>query len=691
MEVANSRKPEDDIHMANRLLATLNHQEEMRCQKRRWILNRRPDKVQKRQKCSFLTEKYVPESDLREEKDIFGIRSLIERTLDTNDKKDVELHSSQTVNFEEGVKLRSCLIAPPSDFRLDKLEGMSHWELLRMSPFLLGCLNRKALADLYYTFSGRHPMSKNRLIIEKDVQQLLFNSTVLFTMDVLPEPLLKAALILCNRHSLRHSFQMKIPHVKAFSQMPPSAIAAARQIFAHVDKLPTWNLEEVLKALIANCKVDLKVHDRVKKSHGLTVNRIRKKASQILDYLIEGDVLPLPIDRALHVISLSARVVYGDDGGLIKLLRPLSSVQQTLEDGLLAAFSQLRRMKAVELANVYDIIVQHPQFIDIGMNQSLHVARNHAFQLQKIFTSSMHCIYGGTFPEPVAIALSVINLPTESTVISAQASELKFKKGRHTSEQIVSDLGCSALTQENKREERIMAELEAVLLVSAQLQSLVWEYCESFEKYGHKVLHELGNITNRARTLTVSANDIDLPVKEAVVDVEKFNLSCASGSDPVFSGLGVPAKNAEVRPIAERIHMENLLGTHAQEDTVMSESKTFDVNNQDFIEAVESIADEAATIAYHLIGCILNEMAMSCPRTLEFSTAESFQTGLEDLRASGENSVRTFKSIQYMSVSKLVLSAANKLEAIPKEYSIFLDIFGILFYCQLLPLHRECD
>lgn len=623
MEGYTIQNPESDTQMAIRLMRTLDYQEEMRCQKRRYIVERWPENAKKHKTLGFLTEKCVPELDLREEKDILKIKSLVERSIATL--------CGYRQNCND--KSESCVVVPPPEFLLGKVQELSDLELVRMAPFLLCSLNKRSLKALLSALAGRHLTSNHRYIFEREIKTELVKLTIPSSAQVPPESLLKVVSVLRSPSSYHHSLRLHNPHVKLFHEMPSSALAAAHEAFTQMDKLPTHIVVEVRKILMMDCNTD-SLLSFGHRTHTETVNAVNKEVRNLLDSLEEGDSLPLRIEGALRVISLSARVLFGDDGGLTRLLRPSSPEQLSLENGYQAAFSRLEELEVADLLRIYNMVGKRLERPDKSK-------QHYIYELKQIFTGSIHCIYAGcNFPEDVAKALAMIN---DTPGVQKTTS-------------------IYSLSKESKNK-RIRAELDAVLDVSAQFRRVLWECYEAFQAYGVGALGEVDSLTS-IDDARLSSMRVDLTNSERNQSTQSLSLE-------------VDPQNAEKTQLVERIQMKINLDRGCQDvaDSIILEQKELHKDIDCFVQDVETFSDEVATITYVLIGCVLKEVSAQCSTFLDATAVGYLQTGLKELQASrirpssvsGAKILPAPKSPEYLGADKLVLDIAKKLKSIPKS------------------------
>lgn len=636
MEGYSIQKPESDTQMAIRLMRTLDYQEEVRCQKRRYIVERWPENAKKHKTLGFLTEKCVPELDLREEKDILKIKSLVERSVTTL--------CGHRQNCSD--KSKSCVVVPPPEFLLGKVQELSDLELVKMAPFLLCSLNKRSLKALLSALAGRHLTSNHRYIFEREIKTELVKLTMPSSAQVPPESLLKVVSVLRSPTSYRHALRLNNPHVKLFHEMPSSALAAAREAFTQMDKLPTRIVVEVRKMLMMDCNTDLQLSFG-HRTHTETVNAVNKEVRNLLDSLEEGDSLPLRIEGALQVISLSARVLFGDDGGLTRLLRPSSPEQLSLENGYQAAFSRLEELEVADLLRIYNMVGKRLERPDKSK-------QHYIYELKQIFTGSIHCIYAGCpFPEDVAEALSMINDTPQST---AEEVNMELNKGSNGVQKTTS---VHSLSKEIKNK-RIRAEVDAVLDVSAQFRRVLWECYEAFQAYGMGALGEVDSLTS-IDDARPSSMRVDLTNSES----------------PQSLSLEVDPRNAEKIQLVERMQMKINLDGVSQDvaDCIILDQKELHKDIDCFVQDVEMFSDEVATISYVLIGCVLKEVSAQCSTFLDATAVGYLQTGLIELQASsiqpssvsGAKILPAPESSEYLGADKLVLDIAKKLKSIPKS------------------------
>ena len=82
------------------------------------------------------------------------------------------------------------------------------------------------------------------------------------------------------------------------------------------------------------------------------LQHVHRNFEGLLESLKEGKPLPPWAVKALHLISLSAKLSYGDDGNLKELLSPLSPKQCTLEEIYESAFLRLEHMNMEDLSRI---------------------------------------------------------------------------------------------------------------------------------------------------------------------------------------------------------------------------------------------------------------------------------------------------------------------------------------------------
>eukprot|EP00250_Pteridium_aquilinum_P011736 c20272_g2_i1 orf=56-1927(+) len=617
-------KAESDAQMAVRLMRTLDYQQQMRSLKQRYILERWPENFKKYKMLGFHGERCVPERDLREEKDIFDIKSLVEESIEAlcgygrNESKSFVLSRS---------------LEPSSG----KFQEISDLEIIKNAPSMLCSLNKKALKILLYTLTGRQLTSKHRYIFEREIKAAFVKLAMPSSDRGLPESLLKVASVVRNPSSYRHALGSTNPHVKLFSTMPSSALAAAHEAFSRVGNLPTRIVVEVGKLLTMedNTKSTLSFRH---KTHIKTVEAVNEEVKRALDHLKEGDPLPACLEGALQVISLSARVLFGNDGGLAGLLRPLSPEKLTLENDFQAAYKQLEKMEAADLSRICSTLRN-------GLEEPPKRKQQCLYELQQILIDSMHCIYAfGSVPENVAKAISMIK-DTSQPATKEVMMECKYVNNR-----VEETATVHRLCKKGQRHKRSRAEIDAVLDVSAQFQSTVWEFYESFYGCGLNAAEERNNST--------AINDAEPSIMN--VDPTEAKVSPT-----------LPSSNAEVDTHAVKIEVDVIVDDEgpkeAATDCTSLKPKFVCQNLESYVQDVEAFSDEAAIIVYVLIGCLLKDILEQHSLFLDTAVVDYLQTGLNKLQQSSVIPSNLPGAKILPASSEHVLGIAKKLKGIPQR------------------------
>ncbi|MCO5578712.1 hypothetical protein L7F22_032557 [Adiantum nelumboides] len=234
---------------------------------------------------------------------------------------------------------------------LSRVQGMSDLEAIKQVPHILCSLNKRALKTLFFTLNGRQLTTNHRYILEHEIKKAFTKIESPFGEGGPPETLQKMASVIRSPSSYRHTLGSANPSVNFIPTMPSCTVTAAHKAFACVKDLPTCIVVEVGKLLTMESDPISPVSFRYK-THSRTVGAVNKEVEKAMNQLAEDDTLPASLEGALHAISLSARLLLGNDGGLADLLEPLPAEKLTLEREFSAAYNQIKNLDDVNLSRV---------------------------------------------------------------------------------------------------------------------------------------------------------------------------------------------------------------------------------------------------------------------------------------------------------------------------------------------------
>ncbi|KAI5082845.1 hypothetical protein GOP47_0002588 [Adiantum capillus-veneris] len=626
---------EGDEENATRLMKVLDSQQDTIALKRRYVLERWPENLKKHKMIGLPTENCVPESFIRDEKEFSAISLLIETSIAT-----LYAHSSRNdCHLNSGIVDRSH--EPP----LSRVQGMPDLEAIKHVPDILPSLSKHALKTLFFALNERQLTTKHRYILEREIKKAFTKIELPSSSGGLPEVLSKMASVVRSPSSYRHTLGSANPNVTFIPTMPSCAMAAAHKAFACVRNFPTCIVVEVGKLLIMESNEIPPLSFRYK-THSKTVDAIEKEFEKLMSQLREDDPLPTSLEGALHVISLSARLLLGNDGGLAQLLKSLPAEKLALEREFSAAYIQIEKLDVADLLKVCTLL---------GKGAALPSFRkqHRIDELKRLLIDSMHCIYVfDNFPGHVKEAIQMINSTTDKAKIKCQISSIKMQEASEIHN----------LSKKGKRAERVNAEIDGALNVSAALQSVVWELYDSssghrLEMAGEQTFVQASNETEPSSMKIYSAEakanpllptltpEVDRPsaCNQHAVKVEMEILE--DGPDGAAAEFTAPSK--------------------LQQDIEYAQ----DVESRD----VERFSDEAALIIYVIVGCLLKETAIQRSCFMGQTKVGYLQIGLDKLQHSTALASNLLGGkfrpgcSDNLNADELVLCIAKQLKAIPER------------------------
>lgn len=297
------------------------------------------------------------------------------------------------------------------------LQELSDRELVKSLPLLVRGLNIRALQEVLSKLSTC-PVKKvmNRGWLEGQILDQL--ST--FCIDDggnIGEPLQQVIGIVRDRRSAR-----KYPSAGFLSDLPLLPTAAARVALTKLEMLPLQTLR-VMHEVISGKELSevsvLKPKYVGNKERYVSGIRIHAKA------LLEEPVLPPILQKALLVMSLSARATVGEDGNLRFCLNTEYRGPEELQDKILLAYSRLHLLDLEELETAYleiseqakeNVCSQHTYF-DINSGSRRESQRKHPNDFKQFLSRILfdYVIRSGSLDVPghVIQAVGTMNAAAE--------------------------------------------------------------------------------------------------------------------------------------------------------------------------------------------------------------------------------------------------------------------------------------
>ncbi|KAH7365595.1 hypothetical protein KP509_18G036600 [Ceratopteris richardii] len=537
---------------------------------------------------------------------------------------------------------------------------MTDLEVIKHVPPFLHSLNKRALRVLLISLSGRSLATRHRYILEREIQEEFLKLELPSNECELPEKLFRIASVIRSPQSYRHTLGSANPSITFISTLPRSPLAAAHAAFDFMKNFPTPIIVEIGKilALGSDEKSFLSLRPNV---HLRTVHAVNSVVAESLSKLKENEPLPAFLEGALHIISLSARILYGNDGGLSVLLKPLSAEKVVLEKSFWKAYSQLERLSDTNLSRVRDTLGK--QSVSKPMKRHLCVA-----DIRRFLINSMHYIYAfDCFPENVSAAIQIINNTSDET-------EVKFCSGNI----LVENADFPTLNKGSSKDERMNAEIEALLDISAALQSIAWERYYSCE---HTLAIESSSLavsTSQSSTKKLESS------KAGKENLQEFTTKVNAASDPYAPTTLLDSGEAKEDNLLPKLIPElsklkseqaatqhTVIGKHEGKSLIFAsymDSKENESHQEIKQHAeVERFSDEAAIIIYVIIGGLLKNSLCQQPSFVDPSKIAYLESGAVDVISSDLSRNMFLQCTGNPDMESLVLDLARQLNRIPKS------------------------
>ncbi|MCO5584087.1 hypothetical protein L7F22_038010 [Adiantum nelumboides] len=538
-------------------------------------------------------------------------------------------------------QINSLTVSRSSEPPLSRVQGMSDLEAIKQVPHILCSLNKRALKTLFFALNGRQLTTNHRYILEREIKKA-FTKIESPPGGGPPETLRKMASVIRSPSSYRHTLGSANPSVNFIPTMPSCTVAAAHKAFACVKDLPTCIVVEVGKLLTMESDPISPVSFRYK-THSRTVGAVYKEVEKVMNQLTEDDMLPASLEKALHAISLSARLLLGNDGGLAGLLKPLPAEKLALEREFSAAYNQIKNLDDVNLSRVSNLLGKRAALPSFRKQQRVD-------ELQQHLIESMHCIYAfSSFPQHVKEAMQMISSTTDEAKMNCNNDSIKIQETN----------GIYSPSKNGKIVQRLSAEIDAALTVSAALQNVVWELYNSFSGHGLEMAGE--------QTFLRASYDTQAAPSKCNSAEAKTN-PLLSSPIPDLEGSSAEKNEYAVKKEMEVIEDE---GPDKAADECMASRKVQQDTDQ-YALSVESFSDEAALMIYVMVGCLLKETAMQHFHFMDHTKLAYFQTGLDRLQHfSALTSIPCSHThpgcSDNLNADELVLYVAKQLKSIPKS------------------------
>lgn len=592
------------LQEARDLITHLHNEEEIQALKRRWLIRRWPEygetlssNSRTPSKSGFLMDRYIPESLLRNDNSAVAMKTDIQRSFDLFKEESECDNQSQKFKLEQ------------SDVQLEKIQGLTDKEVFGSLPVFFKWLKLSSLRTLANVVTGRKYHSNRNFTIKKIKRGLsmLFSQTG----EDASERLQKVQDILRNPDNIRLSC------IAALTEMPSSWLDAAKSTLNQLEKFPIHTLY-VMERMLKRKPVCSKEGGRNKSK---MAKRVKQLGDNILLNARECDPIPEPLKKALLVASLSARQIFGEDGGLLQRLGPISPETNALNNDFLKAISHVQKLQLVELKDVYSCLYSDRCFSSI---------RRRVLQgtIRRLLIDSLLESCDRTIPEPVMRCMIMINR------LGAGKDKLKRKRNPNS----------------YKTERRVEMESECVLNVSSHLQRIICDWTEQAGlDQGFTELHldeseetcEQWFTENSYKSFAL-AGDVEANVGESSWDPE-----LAMDQDTSL-------KEHEKETLEGRE-----LKYSSQEDILRNNSCHREEKGIITLQHIQGISDEAGLFAYHLLGCMMDEFLIRQGDVLEAPARAYLRVGLPaTVMDTGEREPGNYQEDMHTS---MLLNIAEKL------------------------------
>jgi len=562
------------LQEASDLISHLHYEEEIQALQRRWLMRIWPEyrenfgnNPKSPSKSGFLMDRYIPESLLRNDNSAVAMKTDIQRSFAMFKEESERDNQSHQFKLEQ------------SDMQLEKIQGLPDKELFGALPLFFQQLKISALRTLANVVTGKEYYGTNRNFTIKKVKRGL---SKLFsqTGENASECLQKVQDILRNPSNIHLS------NVAELTEMPSSWPDAAKYTLNQLEKFPIHTLS-VMKKMLNRKSVGSKKAGENKIS---MAKRVKQLGEKFILNAQECDPIPEPLKKALLVASLSARQSFGEDGGLLQRLGPISPDRSALDNDFLKAISHVQKLQHVELKDVYSCLYSDRCFPSIGRRMLRQ-------KIRMLLIDSLLESCDRTIPEPVMRCMIMINR------LGAEKEEVKRKTNPNS----------------YKTELRVEVESECVLNVSSHLQQIICDWTEQAGlDQGWTELHLDESeetceqwFTQNSYNSFALAGDGEAYVGESTSDQE-----LAKDQDPSL-------KEQEKEMFEDRE-----LKYSSEEDLLRKNSCLREEKGIDILQQIQGISDEAGLFAYHLLGCMMDEFLIRQGDVLEAPARAYLRNGL---------------------------------------------------------------
>ncbi|KAJ7558797.1 hypothetical protein O6H91_04G056100 [Diphasiastrum complanatum] len=534
------------------------------------------------------------------------------------------------------------------------LRSLSDTELGRAIPFILKSLNITTLHSLSFIVSGRSLKSKDRMWLERKLKAEIMalleqDGEILFGL------ILKASLLIRNPKSER-----KMLSSAYLSEVPFSPREAIQGALQQLNVMPLRSLHAMNDIL--SKRISMAITGRLSKlgdNKPKLVRAVGRKVNLLLKRM-KGDSIPEHLQKALRVMSLSAREKHGCDGNLARYVGPVPAELEVVHRRLISALSLTRKLNFHQLENIYTSI--------LGKSKRIFKKRHPRFYLRSIQIILREVLYrcdSNDVPEPVQTAVEMIHM--EAKVNPDFEFENAVEMIHRENPDFESNLEYPGKSKRQRlNEQHCETEKEALLNVSCYLQQVLWEVyenCSADKMLGGLVAHEFdtfGESTGErslAELRQVHMPESEFPKQYTVCCGEPKYEECLDDND---TG---PLNKVSTILVAKGGDASDFSRIQASETTKNICSESVVLERMDFLaEKFKRIADQGAALVYVIVGRAMEEAFRRQGGYLPENTRRYLRTGNLNSKNDPEEHVGASENFgKYCDEEALILSIVEKL------------------------------
>ncbi|KAL3694315.1 hypothetical protein R1sor_007966 [Riccia sorocarpa] len=529
---------------------------------------------------------------------------------------------------------------------VEALGKMSDAGVIEAIPGLLDKMERKALLSIHAIVSGKTDNIRNR-------ESLLHRVRTFFEKlpaeqrgnHPLPQTLQEVVKL------LRSPETYKKVEAKKLVVDTSSPVAAAGTALSQVDILPLRDIHVIYQTLASRQAGEIGHLKAGGTKHKLKwrILKLFKKVEQRA-----GDKLPESLRKCLIVMSLSARHALGNDGSLLDVLGPIPAGKQSLHQSILSALSDVSYLKKENLLLLYKNLVPDS---DPSKKTGVTSIRN------KITTIFLDCLLNSEIrrvPKYVKNAASKLKVMMKDQLggnsqPKRRKEDVKDQEKREQEEHEEVGRKRKRLTEKKDPKKRkrvkvedattkpkppleknhlkrsIRLELEAVLRVSSHLQQIMYELSEcstdkAFPSADSNYTRKSGKNTIRVEGSPKPSSPSVAESGVAIVRSREVVEKSVHRSDHNTEAL--MRKRIQVWSVDE-FSFDEEGAESSMEERESCKDGGLSLDEAKWMEDVTQVGDQAAAVAYMLVGCAVEKMSRLRGQKLETPLRDYLRSGVK--------------------------------------------------------------